>query len=65
MRGAKMSEQPSTESVREGVEELHEEANLGSGDQEPDPATGESPPEELEAGDEKREKGPSSGTGAS
>jgi hypothetical protein len=33
-----------------------EQTNLGAGDNEPDPATVETPPNETRAGDKKREK---------
>jgi hypothetical protein len=39
----------------------HEKANLGAGNQEPDPATAENPPRDIKEGDKKREnvgKGP-------
>jgi hypothetical protein len=35
-------------------EDLGDKANLGQGDQEPDPATGETPPSDIKPGDEKR-----------
>lgn len=34
----------------------HENKNLGAGNNEPDPATAETPPNEIKAGDAKREK---------
>ncbi|HEY3896808.1 MAG TPA: hypothetical protein VGL88_15765 [Pseudonocardiaceae bacterium] len=34
----------------------HEEKNLGAGNTEPDPATAANPPNEVKAGDKKREK---------
>jgi hypothetical protein len=40
--------------LAEGDENLGDEANLGQGDQEPDPATGETPPDDIKPGDEKR-----------
>ncbi|MGH3942689.1 MAG: hypothetical protein ACRDTG_29515 [Pseudonocardiaceae bacterium] len=45
---------PSAEEVQEHVAGRDEELNLGAGDQEPDPATAEDPPADLQAGDEKR-----------
>jgi hypothetical protein len=35
---------------------MSEETNLGAGNEEPDPATGETPPESTGAGDAKRDK---------
>jgi hypothetical protein len=37
-----------------GDEDVGDMANLGQGDQEPDPATGETPPSDIKPGDEKR-----------
>lgn len=56
-----MSEQPSSEdapsagAVKEQVDKLQQETNLGAGNQEADPATAENPPSDIKAGDEKRE----------
>lgn len=40
-----------------GAPPADEEATLGAGNVEPDPATAETPPDQLSAGDKKREKG--------
>jgi hypothetical protein len=45
---------PSAEDIKERMEELGTQADLGAGDEEPDPATAESPPGEGGAGAEKR-----------
>ncbi|MFZ0121395.1 MAG: hypothetical protein WAN20_15985 [Pseudonocardiaceae bacterium] len=45
---------PSAEELKGRVNKLGKEANLGVGDEEPDPATAENPPSDLKAGDEKR-----------
>lgn len=45
---------PSAEEFKERVDAIGEEANLGAGDKEPDPATAENPPSDIQAGDEKR-----------
>lgn len=45
---------PSAEEVKDHVKQTGEETNLGAGNQEPDPATAESPPSDIKAGDEKR-----------
>jgi hypothetical protein len=45
---------PSAEEFKERVDQIGAESNLGVGDQEPDPATSESPPSDIGAGDEKR-----------
>ncbi|MGH3787850.1 MAG: hypothetical protein ACRDRG_15165 [Pseudonocardiaceae bacterium] len=45
---------PSAEELKERFEKIGEESNLGAGENEPDPATAENPPQDLEAGDEKR-----------
>jgi hypothetical protein len=45
---------PSAEELKERVDKIGEESNLGAGDEEPDPATAEAPPSEPRAGDEKR-----------
>lgn len=47
---------PSADEVKEHVKQVGEEANLGAGNQEPDPATAENPPSEIRSGDKKREK---------
>jgi hypothetical protein len=45
---------PSAEELKARVDEVGKQANLGSGNQEPDPATAESPPSEIKAGDKER-----------
>jgi hypothetical protein len=45
---------PSAEELKERFEKIGEESNLGAGEEEADPATGEAPPKEPRAGDEKR-----------
>ena len=45
---------PSAEELKERFEKIGEESNLGAGEQEPDPATGEAPPSDIQAGDQKR-----------
>lgn len=45
---------PPADAVEEHVNQTGEEKNLGAGDEEPDPATAEAPPEETHAGDKKR-----------
>ncbi len=47
---------PPADAVQEHVKKFGEEANLGAGNQEPDPATAANPPDELRAGDKKRDK---------
>ena len=45
---------PSAEELKKRFEKVGEESNLGAGEQEPDPATADNPPSDLQAGDEKR-----------
>jgi hypothetical protein len=45
---------PSAEELKDRVDKLGEQANLGTGNEEPDPATAENPPSETGAGAEKR-----------
>jgi len=45
---------PSAEELKERVETQAEGQDLGAGEEEPDPATAEQPPQEVRAGDEKR-----------
>ena len=45
---------PSADVLKERVEELGQESDLGSGEQEPDPVTSEAPPQDLQSGDSKR-----------
>lgn len=45
---------PSAEELKQRFDELGEKSDLGAGEQEPDPATGETPPSEIRPGDEKR-----------
>jgi len=47
---------PSAEELKARVDKLDEQTDLGAGNQEPDPATAESPPSEIKAGDEVREQ---------
>jgi hypothetical protein len=42
----------------EHVEQTGNQANLGAGNEEPDPATAEDPPSDISAGDKKRPTGP-------
>jgi len=55
-----MSEKPSSENapsadeLKDRVETLDEQQNLGAGDEEPDPATAENPPSDIRAGDKER-----------
>jgi hypothetical protein len=39
---------------QESVDKLHDQTDSGAGNQEPDPATAENPPSDIEAGDAKR-----------
>lgn len=55
---------PSADATKEHVQKVGEETNLGTGNEEPDPATAGNPPDEVRAGDEKREKGGASDTEA-
>ena len=45
---------PTADEVKAHVQQMGEETNLGAGNEEPDPATAEDPPSDLEAGDTKR-----------
>jgi hypothetical protein len=45
---------PSADELKERVESLDEQTNLGAGNEEPDPATAEDPPSEVRAGGKKR-----------
>lgn len=45
---------PSAEELKERVGTLGEQTNLGAGNKEPDPATADNPPSDVEAGDQKR-----------
>jgi hypothetical protein len=45
---------PSAEEFKDRVDQIGEQSNLGVGGQEPDPATAEQPPSDVEAGDAKR-----------
>ena len=45
---------PSADELKDRVETLAEQQNLGAGDEEPDPATAENPPSDIRAGDEER-----------
>jgi hypothetical protein len=47
-------EQPSAEELKDRIDKGVGQANLGAGDQEPDPATEENPPAERREGDKKR-----------
>jgi hypothetical protein len=45
---------PSAEEFKERLEKIGDQSNLGAGENEPDPATAQNPPSDLEAGDQKR-----------
>jgi hypothetical protein len=45
---------PSADELKDRVDEMGEQANLGAGDEEADPATAQNPPEERREGDAKR-----------
>jgi hypothetical protein len=45
---------PSAEEEKKRVSALQEQANLGAGNREPDPATAENPPSDIRAGDKAR-----------
>jgi hypothetical protein len=45
---------PSAEELKERVDALGDQANLGAGNAEPDPATAENPPSDIGARDQKR-----------
>jgi len=45
---------PSAEELKDRVDTIGEQSNLGGGDDQPDPATAENPPTDAEYGDEKR-----------
>ena len=45
---------PSAEELKDRFDEIGDKSNLGQGDQESDPATGEAPPSDIKPGDEKR-----------
>jgi len=45
---------PSADELKARLEQVDEQANLGAGEEEPDPATAENPPSEGGAGDKKR-----------
>jgi hypothetical protein len=45
---------PSAEELKERFDKIGDESNLGAGEQEADPVSAESPPEEIKAGDDKR-----------
>lgn len=45
---------PSAEEFKERVDTIGEQTNLGSANNEPDPATAENPPQDAETGDAKR-----------
>lgn len=47
-------ETPSAETLRERVNKLHDEQNLGAGNNEPDPATAQNPPRDRQKGDQER-----------
>jgi hypothetical protein len=47
---------PGADAVKEHVKQTGQEKNLGAGNIEPDPATDESPPSDIGAGDKKRDK---------
>ena len=45
---------PSAEELKDRIDTIGEQTNLGSGNIEPDPATAENPPSDIEYGDQKR-----------
>jgi hypothetical protein len=45
---------PSADELKERVGKRDEQANLGAGNEEPDPATAETPPGDVRAGGKKR-----------
>ncbi len=45
---------PSAEELKDRVDTIGAETDLGAGNQEPDPATAETPPNEVRAGDKAR-----------
>jgi hypothetical protein len=45
---------PSAEELKGRFEEIGDESNLGAGENEADPVTAESPPQDIKPGDEKR-----------
>ena len=47
-------ETPSAEVLKDRIDTLHEQTNLGAGNDEPDPATAEDPPSNLKEGDKER-----------
>ena len=46
---------PSAETLKERVDKLGSETNLGAGNNEPDPATAENPPSDRKQGDRERD----------
>jgi hypothetical protein len=47
---------PSADELKQRFEKIGTESNLGAGEEEPDPATADSPPSDIKAGDQKREQ---------
>ena len=47
---------PSAEEFKERVDNIGDQSNLGAGEQEADPVTADSPPSDIQAGDEKRKQ---------
>jgi hypothetical protein len=47
---------PSAEELKDRVDNIGSESNLGAGGGEPDPATADNPPSDIEAGDQKRKQ---------
>lgn len=45
---------PSAGEFKDRVDTIGDQTDLGSSNQEPDPATAENPPSEIDAGDDKR-----------
>lgn len=45
---------PSAEELKNRVDQIGAESNLGAGSDEPDPVTADNPPSDIEAGDQKR-----------
>lgn len=45
---------PSADELKRRLDEMGEQANLGSGEDEPDPATSETPPKDRQEGSKER-----------
>jgi len=48
-------EAPSADTLKERMDKLGAESNLGAGQDEPDPATAENPPRDTQQGDRERD----------